>query len=155
MVRKLSLFLHCLFYPFQSLLPHRRQELMELLEEATEDCQAQPYCEELMEIWMEEFGLEGILLGNVALFLLGLILMIAVDVLLHRYQATGLSAVVSSVSGLYCLIKFRTPRPHVNLLILLFALFWMICGFWWSVAFVFLIYFTNMGARSTRGGSLC
>lgn len=155
MVSKLSLFTGSLFYPFPHLFPHRRQQLMELLEEVAEDVPVAPCCEDILEIWVEEFGISGLLLGNAALFALGLVLMIGADLLIRRWNSSGLSLLIGSISTAYCLFKFRSGKAIVNLLILLLCLYWLISGFWWSIAFVFLVYFTNMGVRYARGGNLC
>lgn len=155
MVRKISLFMNTLLYPFPHLFPQRRQQLMELLEELTEDVPIPPCCEDLLEIWAEEFGACGLLLGNLSLFLIGFLLMIAVDVILWRWHGPCSSAVIHGLSVLYCLFKFKSDLPSTTILILLFTVFWALCGFWWSLAFLFLVYFTNMGVVYTKGGTKC
>lgn len=151
MVSKFSLFITTLLSPF----PHRKQQLIELLEEITEDVPATPCCEDILELWAEEFGASGLVLGNIALFLAGFLLMVAVDLFLYRWNSGTISTILRSVSVLYCFFKFRSHLPSTALLILLFTAFWALCGFWWSIAFVFLVYFTNMGAMYAKGGSLC
>lgn len=153
MIGKISLFWTSLFYPI--VLPHRRQQLMELFEEICEDVPAHPCCQDILELWLEGYGPEGLLLGNVALFGLGLLLMVGVDLFLRRYGCPTLALVLGAFSSLFCLAKFRTRAPATYLLIGLFALYWLLSGFWWSVAFLFLIYFTNMGLRYGRGGRKC
>lgn len=153
MIGKFSLFLTSLFYPV--LLPHRRQQLIELLEDVCQDICSEPCCQDILELWLEEFGTAGLMLGNVALFGLGLILTIAVDLILHRSGSPILSLILGTVSTLFCLAKFHTRQPAISLLIVLFGLYWLLSGFWWSIAFLFLIYFTNMGLHYGRGGKKC
>ncbi len=153
MVSKFSLFLASLLYPH--IFPHRKQQLIELLEEIAEDVPINPCCEDILEVWLEEFGASGLLLGNVALFFFGLVLMIVVDISLRRWNSTAVCIAVGSFSALYCLFKFKTRKALTNILIFLFCLYWLASGFWWSIAFLFLVYFTNMGVRYAQGGSLC
>lgn len=150
MSRLFSLFIHTACYPFPHLFPHRRQQLMNLLEEFVEEGGTELCCAEILTLWSEEYGFTGLLLGNVALFLLGLGLMVALDIILHRYGCTNLRLGSGIVSSLYCLVKFRTPQPQTMILIALFVFYWIIGGFWWSIAFLFLVYFTNMGALSAQ-----
>lgn len=155
MVGKLSLFLRSSLFPFSHIFPHRRQQLMELLKELAEDAPSSLYCEDILELWAEDFGVGGMLLGNAALFLLGLILMIGVDVLIHRCNSLHVSLLAGSLTTLYCLVKFRTAKLSSYFFIILFCLYWLISGFWWSIGFLFLVYFTNTCVRYDRGGKRC
>lgn len=155
MVRKLSLFLTSLCFTPTLPFPHRRQQIIDFLEELAEELPASPGCEDVLQIWLEVFGTGGLLLGNLGLFLLGFGLMILSDIFLHRCSRPAICLLVRSVSGLYCLLKFRNHNPAVRLMMVLFCLYWLICGFWWSIGFLFLVYFTNMGVRYARGGRLC
>lgn len=149
MIRPFSLFVQSLFCPFANLFPHRKQQLLELLEEIAEEAPCSPCCEDLLEFWLEQFGGGGLLLGNIALFFIGLVLMIGVDLLVHH--SGGVTAVIAGAfSIVYSALKFRTGKPMIDLAILVFSLYWMLCGFWWSIGFVFLVYFTNIGVRYVR-----
>lgn len=153
MVSKSSLFLTSLLYPI--LLPHRRQQLMDLLEEFCEEVPDIPCAQDILGLWLDEFGAGGVVLGNVALFGIGFLLMIGIDLLLYSYGSPTLSLIAGAFSAFFCMAKFRSAQPTCYLLIGLFCLYWMISGFWWSIAFLFLIYFTNMGLRYGRGGNQC
>lgn len=153
MISKSSLFLSSLLYPL--LLPHRRQQLTELFEELCEEVPDIPCAQDILALWLEEFGVGGVVLGNVALFGIGLLLMIGIDLLLHSYGSPTLTLLLGAFSTLFCIAKFRSTQPTCYLLIGLLCLYWMISGFWWSIVFLFLIYFTNMGLRYGRGGNQC
>lgn len=155
MVSKFSFFFTTLQFTPSHFFPHRRQQLMDLLEEIAEDLPTNPCCEDLLEIWLESFGVSGLILGNLALFGIGFLLMMSVDLRLWRWSGSLFQTAIPIVNGLYCLLKFKTHLPSTCLLILLFVIFWMLCGFWWSIGFLFLVYFTNMGAIYARGGRLC
>lgn len=152
---KASLFFTTVQWSFSRLLPHRRQQLLHSLEQFTENLPDMPCCQDLLEIWVENYGHGGLLLGNLALFALGFLGMIALDHWIWRTQNVKISMIGGLLAGLYCLFKFKADAPTTSLLILLLCLFWMISGFWWSVAFAFLVYFTNMGAIYALGGNKC
>lgn len=157
MVNLFSLFLASLRSTISQFIPSRRHQLIELLEQITEDVPPNPGCADILEAWMEEFGSCGFVLGNVSLFLLGFVLMAAVDLILLRWNSVGLSVFLGSVSAFYSLAKFRFSRSSraINFLILLFLAFWLISGFQWVIAFLTLALFTNIVAFSKAGGFQC
>lgn len=151
MVSKFSMFLTSLQFSTSQFFPHRRQQIMEFLKEIAEDVPAAPFCEDILEIWLEEFGFSGLLWGNLALFGFGFLLMIVADILLCHSHNSIVQISISIMGALYCLFKFKSHQPATILLILLFVGFWTVCGFWWSLGFLFLMYFTNMGIINTQG----
>lgn len=155
MSAKINLFFTTVQWSLSRLLPHRRQQLLHSLEQFAEDLPDAPCCQDLLEIWAENYGHGGLILGNLALFALGFLGMILLDHRLWRTQNVKFSLIGGLIAGLYNLFKFKTAEASTGLLILLLCLFWMICGFWWSIAFAFLVYFTNMGAIHALGGNKC
>lgn len=154
MIGRFSFFLASLQFTLSQFFPQRRQQLLEFLEEASENLPAYPCCEDVLEIWLEQFGIGGVILGNIALFGIGLLLMLAVD--LASAGGNGFTSLLLRCAGaLYCTLKFKCTNPAVLLLILLFVLLWLVCDFFWCIAFLFLVTFTNCGIFHSKGGSLC
>ncbi len=147
---KIALFFASLFFSLSSPGSGRRQKLFSFLEELCPEVPEPSCCQELLEIWSEEYGFAGLLLGNLGLFLLGLVLMVALELLLHRFSQPVAAGALSTLGALYCLWKFRTPDLQKNLLTVLFIGFWLISGFSWPLAFAFLILYTNLTARYKR-----
>lgn len=145
----------------QSLLwlgqPQRRQQLLELLEDALEQVPADPGCTELLALWVRELGFEGLLLGDLALFLAGGLLMLGADALLRRWGGGWHSWAVSLCSAAYQLVKFRVPRQLWRTNVMLVALLglWLWLGLAWTGAFALLVLYTSIAAWAAGGGGLC
>lgn len=156
MIRTLTFFTASLRSTITPLFPRRRQQLLELLEEIMGDAPPDPGCADILEAWLEEFGSCGFVLGNLALFLVGFVLMAAVDAVILHWGSLWLSTVLGALSGIYELLKFRLSRHRsLSALMLLFLLYWLISGFQWSMAFLILVLFTNIIAYSNAGGRKC
>lgn len=130
--------------------PARRQQLLASLGELGELLPEDPGNPELLQLWLEEYGIFGAVLANVALFAIGFLLMVALDGPARRGCA-GFSA----LAAIYTLAKFRCRRPKQDLLSALLVLYWLCSGFCWSVAYVILIISTNMQAFAGRGEPTC
>lgn len=150
MIHKFTLFLLTLFCPFANLLPNRRQQLCQLLENAWEDAPLSPYCEDLLDIWIQDGNLIDAVFGNVALFLIGLVLMLLMDILLAKSSSALWSGLLHMVGAFYTLIKFKTSERSRNILLLLFCLYWLFSGFRWSLAFALLVILANISAAYRR-----
>lgn len=150
MSSKFSLFLRCILFPFLNLLPQRRQQLADALAELCQDLPLDFCCADILECWAEGFGLEGWILGNLSLFLVGAALMVLGEVLCRR--GGSFSALTASLEALYSLVKFRSRDSGLNVLILLFSFFWLVSDFSWVIAFLCLVVLTNMQACFHRGG---
>lgn len=156
MMNKLSL----LTMSVQSLLwlmqPQRRQQLVELLEEALEQVPADPGCTELLALWVHELGLEGLLLGDLALFLLGGLLLLGADALRRRLGTGWQSCAVSLCSAAYQLVKFRVTRVlwGSNVLLVVLLGIWLVLDLPWIGAFLLLVLYTNITAWVAGGGKL-
>lgn len=156
MIRVLSFFMASLQSSLAPFVPRRRQQLFALLEEILEDPPPDPCCADILQAWLEEFGSCGFVLGNIALFALGLILMAAVDALILHWSSPLLSNILGFFSGTYALFKFRFSKSRVlSGLIFIFLLYWLISGFQWSIAFLILVSFANIVAYSNAGGQKC
>lgn len=142
-MRTFSLFLASMGFSLSRFFPVRRQQLIKLLEEFSEDLPDFLCCEDILEIWLEEYGPWGLVLGNIGLFALGFLLMLAVDFLLHRLQQPLITTAMQWVQALFCFTKFYTPNPKYLFLILGFCAIWLINSFQWTLAFVFLVLFAN------------
>lgn len=130
--------------------PARRQQLMAFLEELAEQLPEDPGNPELLQLWLEEYGIGGAVLANVALFAVGLLLVVVLDVPARQSYA-GFSA----LAALYTLSKFRCRRPKQDLLSALLVLYWLCSGFSWCICYILLIIFTNFQAFAGRGEPTC
>lgn len=130
--------------------PARRQQMLASLGELAENLPADPGCTELLQLWLEEYGVGGALVANVALFAVGLLLAVVLDVLARRSGA-GFSV----PAALYALMKFRCRRPKPDLLSALLVLYWLCSGFSWSICYLLLIIFINYQAFAGRGKPKC
>lgn len=154
MANRFSLFTISAQSMLWQLFPQRRQQLVELLEETVGEAPMDPGCTEVLELWLEELGAGGLVLGNLVLFLLGGLLMVGVDLLVRRWGAVWQSCALSLCSAAYHLVKFRVSHllGYTNLLLVAFLVYWLLMGFHWSVAFVTLVLYTNVAAWAVQGG---
>lgn len=157
MISKFSLFLATAQYNFLRFLPGKKQQFMDFLEEVSEQTITELYCQDILEVWMDSFGISGILLGSVAVFAVGLIFLVAADILLWRIGSTVVPSVVRVFFGLFCLEKFRGGQKRIlqDFLILLYIATAFLAGFHWTITFLFLVMFTNIAAYTAKGGCLC
>ena len=150
MAGKFSFFTATLQYV---LLPFRKQQFLDFLADFSETVPEDLCCQDILEIWLDSFGAGGLLLGNIALFAIGFIVMVIVDILISRSGSGYISIILNSVTALLCLRKFRVPSSVFswNLLILFYIGFSLLSGFYWGITFLFLIGFTNLSLH--KGGS--
>lgn len=147
---KFALFCASMTFGLSPFISTRRQKLAEILEDICPELPEPTCCQELLEVWSEEYGFSGLLLGNLGLFLLGLLLTAGIGLLIRRFSHPLTDGVLPMLSACYCLWKFRTPDRTKNLLCALFIAFWLISGFSWLLCFVFLIAFTNLTMGKIR-----
>ncbi len=140
-------------YTLLRFVPGRRQQLWQKLEELSEEMPAEPDSFSILQVWLEHFDLGGLLLGCVALFLPGLLLMLAADILAGR--SGRWAGVIRFLSAVYCGDKFRGPYMAVNALLVLYLLYALLAGFSWCLTMVFLIIFAIIFVYTSRGGNLC
>lgn len=154
MINRISLFAVSAQSFLWQLFPHRRQPLVELLEETMGDAPVDPGCMDVLELWLEEMGVGGLMLGDLVLFLVGGLLMVGVDLLLRRWGAVWQSCALNLCSAAYHLVKFRVTRllGYTNCLLVVFLTYWLLMGFHWSVAFITLVLYTNVAAWAVQGG---
>lgn len=157
MVSKFSLFMATAQYNFLRFIPGKKQQFFEYLEELSENVQTDFFCQDILEVWLENFGIGGLVLGSAALFSIGFILMVAADIIIWRTGSTVVTSLVRICSGLYCFEKFRgsSKRGIQDFLILLYIGTCLLSGFHWVVTILFLIVFINGAAYAARGGHLC
>lgn len=157
MASKFSLFIATAQYNFLRFIPGNKQQFLECLEELFENVPADIFCQDILEVWMEYFGVGGLLLGSVALFSFALILMAAADIIIWRTGSTVVTSLVRVFSGLYCLEKFRgsSKRGFQDFLILLYIGTCLLAGFQWTITILFLVIFINCDTYATKGGHLC
>lgn len=157
MVSKFSFFAATAQYGIFRFIPSRRQQFAEYLEEFSENAPGYPCCQDILEIWLNEFGYGGLLLGSIALFLLGLLLMAAADAAIRHMGNGKTTFAINLLSSLYCIDKFRgnPKKPIQNVLILLYVGTSLVAGFQWTITMLFLIIFVNIAANAEKGGSLC
>lgn len=156
MIRILSFFTVSLQSSLTPFIPRRRQQLFTLLEEVLENPPPDPSCADILQGWLEGFGSCGFVLGNIALFALGFILMAIVDAMILHWNSFLLSSILGFFSGIYALFKFRLTRSRtLSAMTVLFLLYWLISGFQWSIAFLILVFLTNIIAYSKAGGQKC
>lgn len=157
MVSRFSFFRNVLQYSLLRFLPSTRQRFFDYLEEVTGNALTEICSEDILEIGVEQFGLDGLLLGSIALFLTSLMLMAAVDVILWRISNMLTAFFVNSLSGLYCLEKFRCNRKNkvLNLLIVFYIGTTIVSGFQWAITTIFLVLFTTGIVYAQKGGSSC
>ena len=155
MTGKLTFFAATMQYSILRFLPHRKQQFAACLEELSKNSPAEPYCQDILEIWLEEYGLNGLLLGGTALFLVGFLLMAAADALIHRAGNSGTASLVRILSGLYCIDKFQagSRRTVQNMLLLFYIGICLLSGFLWTITFLFLVCFTGISAYAGKEGS--
>ncbi len=153
MGNRLRFFWATVQYTLLRFLPDRKQQLWQELEELSEEAPSELDGFSILQAWLENFDLGGLLLGCIALFLPGLILMLAADLLIgHSGKWAGL---IRFFSAVYCGGKFRGPWLAVNVLLVLYLLYALVAGFSWSLTMVFLIAFTILFVYSSKGGKLC
>lgn len=145
MIDRASLFWLSLRFSLSGIIPNRRQQTVQLLREISQDIPDSPCCEDILGIWAEQFGEGGLMLGDIALFAVGFLLMAAADILLYRYNNTATRMITGITGGIYCLFKFRSADAVRTFMALLFIAIWLLRGFWWSLAFLFLVAYTNIG----------
>lgn len=153
MVQKSSLFMASVEFSASRFFPARRQRILEILEEVSPELPEALCCQDVLELWLKEYGPCGLLLGNLGLFLLGFLLMLSSDILLGRCRR--LSSLVELADAAYCWLKFETSEKSRDLLVLMFLGIWLMNGFQWSLALIFLVLFTNVCVRRTGGDALC
>lgn len=153
MENRLGLFVATLQYNLLRFLPGRKEQLWQELEELSEGAPTELNGFSILQTWLESFDLGGLLLGCVALFLPGLILMLAADLLAGR--SGRWAGLIRFLSAVYCEDKFRGPSAVVNKLLVLYLLNALLCGFSWSLTMVFLIAFTILFVYTSKGGRLC
>lgn len=156
MVNRVSLFITTVLYNVLRFVPHRRDEIGAYLAELSEGIAAEPGCADILEIWLDNFGLGGQLLGSVALFACGFLLMCLADAAIRHAGNGALASVIDIVSGIYCIDKFRgapwrTPR---NMLILLYVALALLAGFEWTITLLFLAIFINIEVASRKGSGV-
>lgn len=153
MVSKISFFLSTLMYNVFRFFPQRKQEFVEYLEQLSEDVSLDLWCGDILEIWLEEFGCVGLLLGNISVFLIGFLVLIAADIVIWRVSNTCMTMVMNLLSGCYCLDKFKSSpfRSAQNILILSYILISILAGFQWTMTMIFLVLFVNMTVYAKRG----
>ena len=100
MVSKFSLFMATAQYNFLRFIPGKKQQFFEYLEELSENVQTDFFCQDILEVWLENFGIGGLVLGSAALFSIGFILMIAADIIIWRTGSTVVTSLVRICSGL-------------------------------------------------------
>lgn len=157
MISKFSLFLATAQYNFLRFLPGKKQQFIEFLEETSEQNLTELYCQDILEAWMDCFGIGGLLLGSVAMFTVSLVFLAVADVLIWRMGSTVIPSIVRVFSGLFCLEKFRGGQKRIlqDFLILLYIATAFLAGFHWTITFLFLVMFMNIAAYTTKGGRLC
>lgn len=154
-MRKMSLFLASMGFSLSRFFPARRQQIWEMLEELSQDLPDVLFCQDVLEVWLEDYGVAGLILGNIGLFLLGFLALAGLDLLLRRCHCPGLVIAVHLFNSVYCYLKFQAPHPEQNWMILLFLSLWLFNGFQWSLAFVFLLLFTNVCMKPKGGHETC
>ena len=115
MVSKFSLFMATAQYNFLRFIPGKKQQFFEYLEELSENVQTDFFCQDILEVWLENFGIGGLVLGSAALFSIGFILMIAADIIIWRTGSTVVTSLVRICSGLYCFEKFRGSSYYFSI----------------------------------------
>ncbi len=153
MENRLALFWATMQYTLFRFLPGRKQQLWEELEELSGEAHAELDSFSVLQAWMDNFDLTGLLLGCVALFLPGLILMLAADLLAGR--SGGWAGLIRFFSAAYCGDKFRGPSAAVNILLALYLLYALAAGFSWYLTMVFLIVFAFISVYVSKGDRLC
>ena len=66
MVSKFSLFMATAQYNFLRFIPGKKQQFFEYLEELSENVQTDFFCQDILEVWLENFGIGGLVLGSAA-----------------------------------------------------------------------------------------
>lgn len=143
MVSKSSLFFTSLHFSLSQFLPGPRKRLTVTLTRTFGQSPRFPCCQDLLELWVVKYSIPGRVLGCFSLFGVGLLLMIGADIFLAQCADATLCSILSILCALYFPFKFRSHRPDLTLIVLLLAVFWLVCGFWWWLGYLFLIYFTN------------
>ena len=57
MVSKFSLFMATAQYNFLRFIPGKKQQFFEYLEELSENVQTDFFCQDILEVWLENFGI--------------------------------------------------------------------------------------------------
>ena len=157
MISKLSFFIFTLQYNFFRFHPHRKRELADYLSELSEQDLIDPCCEDILAIWIDKFGCEGILLGNISVFLTGFLLLLTADIIRRQIIHSNSAVLLNILSAGYCIDKFKCKptKSAQNLLILLYIALSLFSGFHWTMTMLFLVLFINMSAYVKRGGKIC
>ncbi len=153
MGNRLTFFWATLQYTLLRFLPGRKQQLWQELEELSEGTPMDLDSFSILQVWLENFDLGGLFLGCAALFLPGLILMLAADLLAGR--SGRWAGLIRFLSALYCGEKFRGPWLAVNVLLVLYLLYALLAGFSWCLTTGFLILFAVISVYTSKGGRLC
>lgn len=152
-----SFFLATARFNFLRFDPEGRRRFAGELERFAHRVPEELCCQDVLEIWAEGFGAEGLFWGNLALFLFTFLLMAAADLVLRRTGGVGGAQAVNLLAGLCCADKFYGGRRRLgaNLLILLYVVLAILGGFTWILTLLFLILFINLAVLAGKGGSVC
>lgn len=155
MISNFSLFFASMTFSLSQFFPIKRQQFLDILDEIPPVFTEALYSQDILEFGLKNCDAGGILLINTGLFLLGFLLMIAADFYQYRYSGIWSTVIIDASNTIYCYLKFQACCQNQALLILLFIIFWLINGFQWSFAFVFLVLFANICTYITGGNHLC
>ncbi len=157
MPSKSSLFSATLQYSFLQFFPVKKNDLPQCFKQIFSDYFEDIFCQDILELWADLFDIGGLILGSTALFLTGLLIMTAADIIIFRTGSPIFSFIIRIVCGLYCFEKFKgkPSNSFQNYIILIYIGASIIWNFYWSLTMIFLIIFINAAAYRSKGGKLC
>ncbi len=100
----------------------------------------------IVKYGVSQFGYLGAISANIALSIVGMILLFGIDLVTPKIQSYGLELILSIFSFIFCIYKFdilffKDRRNYVKFLFLTYNL---LLFPYWSLVYLFLIIFENI-----------